>query len=127
MQNGTTAADSAMSFTADSMLAPHAANDECSAQLGKYWTLPLSDVAVRHNLIPGASVIFEVGGNIGEDLQQYVWKFPTAKIFSFEPVPSLFQRLQQHFAQTPNVKIMQAGVSNSDRMTSLVVGGNHGE
>jgi FkbM family methyltransferase len=103
--------------------APHAANTECSY----HWTLPLSDISVRHNLIPGATVIFEVGGNIGEDLAQYVWRFPQAKIYSYEPVPELYQTLQQKFGANPNVKITQVGVSNADRQTSFVVGGNHGE
>lgn len=125
--NGTTAWDSHLALAAGSSFAPHAANDECSASLGKYWSLPLSDVAVRHNLIPGATVIFEVGGNIGEDLDAYVWRFPAAKIYSFEPVPELFNTLQQKFATNPNVRITQVGVSNMDKTTTFTVGGKHGE
>jgi FkbM family methyltransferase len=125
--NGTTAWDTALAVAAGSSSAPHATNGECSARLGKYWSLPQSDIAVRHNLIPGATVIFEVGGNIGEDLAQYIWRFPAAKIFSFEPVPELYQVLTQKFGGNLNVKIQQVGVSNSDRATTFTVGGNHGE
>jgi len=125
--NGLTAWDASLVLAANSSFAPHAGNEECSAHLGKYWTLPVSDVAVRHNLIPGATVIFEVGGNIGEDLEQYVWRFPSAKIFSYEPVPELFNVLQQKFGTNPNVKLSQVGVSNADRQTTFVVGGKHGE
>jgi len=121
--NGTTAWDDHLALAAGSSYAPHAGNEEC----GRYWTQPLADISVRHNLIPGATVIFEVGGNIGEDLEQYVWKFPLAKIWSFEPVPELFQTLQSKFGSNPNVKVLQVGVSNSDRWTTFTVGGNHGE
>lgn len=108
-------------------LAPHAVNEECSYQLGRPWTLPVSDVSVRFNLIPGATVIFEVGGNIGEDLEQYVWRFPAATIFTYEPVPALCTVLQQKFGTNGNVHITQVGASNADRTTSFVIGGKHGE
>jgi FkbM family methyltransferase len=121
LRNSTTAWEAALA-TAQSG-APHAGNEEC----GHHWWLPVSDVAVRHNLIPGTTVIFEVGGNIGEDLEQYIYRFPAARIFSFEPVPELFAVLQQKFGSNPNVKLTQAGVSYSDRQTTFVVGGNHGE
>jgi len=127
VSNETTAWETKLTVSASSSFAPHAGNDECSAKLGKYWQLPLSDISVRHNLIPGATVIFEVGGNIGEDLQQYIWRFPSAKIFSYEPVPALYQMLQQKFGFNPNVKVTPVGVSNVDRLTSFTVGGKHGE
>jgi len=121
--NGTTAWDTTMALSADKSYAPHAGNEEC----GRYWSSPLSDISVRWNLIPGATVIFEVGGNIGEDLMQYVQKFPLAKIYSYEPVPELFAQLQQSFGTNPNVKLTQAGVSNADRKVKFTVGGKHGE
>jgi len=126
-QDETTAWDTHLEHAVGSVFAPHAVNTECSARLGKWWSLPQSDVAVRHNLIPGATVIFEVGGNIGEDLAQYVWRFPQAKVFTYEPVPELYQTLVQKFGTNPNVKITQVGVSNSDRVVQFTVGGKHGE
>lgn len=125
--NGTTAWDVHLSAAADKSFAPHAGNAECAGQTGRFWNLPQSDISVRHNLIPGASVIFEVGGNIGEDLGQYVWRFPSAKIASYEPVPELYQQLINKFGNNPNVRIQQVGAASSDRTTTFTIAGNHGE
>lgn len=125
--NGTTAWDTQLAVATGSTWAPHAGNAECAATLGKYWSSPVSDIGIRHQLTPGATVIFEVGGNIGEDLEQYVWRFPAAKIYSFEPVPELFQQLQNKFYTNANVKVTQVGVSNMDHTATFTVGGNHGE
>jgi len=91
------------------------------------WSLPASNVTVRWNLVPGASVIFEIGGNVGYDLEQYVNRFPAAKLWSFEPVPELYNTLQTKFGSNPNVTIQQVGVSNSDGNTTFVVAGAVGE
>mmetsp|Transcript_73206 Transcript_73206/g.185437 ORF Transcript_73206/g.185437 Transcript_73206/m.185437 type:complete len:218 (+) Transcript_73206:206-859(+) len=56
-----------------------------------------------------------------------MWRFPAAKIYSYEPVPELFHDLQHKFGGHPNVVLSQVGVSNTDRQATFVVGGNHGE
>lgn len=72
-------------------------------------------------------MIFEVGGNIGEDTQQFTLRFPAAKIFTFEPVPELFHTLQRKFGDNPNVRLQQVGISNKDGQTTFIVAGRHGE
>lgn len=60
---------------------------------GEYW-LP-DAVAPR--------VIFDIGANIGIASIYLATRFPQAKIFSFEPVPSNFSLLQANVAAFPNV------------------------
>lgn len=60
---------------------------------GEYW-LP-DAVAPR--------VIFDIGANIGITTIYLATRFPQAKIFSFEPVPSNFALLQANVAAFPNV------------------------
>jgi len=106
--------------------APHCANEEC----GVPWALPASNVGVRHNLTKrgnAPSVIFEVGGNIGTDLNEYATRFPAAKIFSFEPIPELFDGLQTRFGANPNVHIQEVGASNADGQATFTVMGSNGE
>ncbi|MFT3980979.1 MAG: FkbM family methyltransferase [Ferruginibacter sp.] len=55
-------------------------------------------------------VFFDVGANVGNYslmLQQY---FPAAVIYSFEPNPSSFKRLQSRFAGNANIHLLQKGL-----------------
>lgn len=107
--------------------APHCANEECYDD-GHKWEMPGSPIGKRFSLIADAMVIFEVGGNIGIDLDQYAKKFPAAKVFSFEPIPELYSQLATIAGKYgPNVHIKQLGVSNSDRNETFTVNGENGE
>ena len=44
-------------------------------------------------IIPAAKVVFDVGANVGQSTERYLKEFPRATIFSFEPVPSTFEKL----------------------------------
>src|SRR5690349_21631819 len=39
--------------------------------------------------------IFDVGGNFGQTALRYLAAFPTATVYTFEPVPDSFQRMQR--------------------------------
>lgn len=47
--------------------------------------------------------IFDVGANIGQTACRYATAFPASKIYSFEPVPTSFQRLQNAVKLLPQV------------------------
>ena len=42
-------------------------------------------------------VIFDIGACEGEESIRYARCFPKARIFSFEPLPAMMQRLNRHF------------------------------
>lgn len=48
--------------------------------------------------------IFDVGGNFGQTANDFASAFPSAQIFSFEPVPSSFARLQEAVKSLKQVK-----------------------
>lgn len=47
--------------------------------------------------------IFDVGGNFGQTALHLAAAFPKAHVYSFEPVPSSFQRLQKSAAHYPAI------------------------
>lgn len=98
----------------------HATVGEC----GSNWSsIPQSDIGARHNLFPGARVIVDIGGNVGEDLQAFVQRFPQAQIFTFEPVPEFYNHLKAYYGSNPNVHIYNYGVSDADRWVVFNVDG----
>lgn len=48
--------------------------------------------------------IFDVGGNFGQTAARFAAAFPAATIFTFEPVPESFARLQQAVQRHPRIK-----------------------
>lgn len=58
--------------------------------------------------------IFDVGANRGEVLKQFNGFFPTAKIYAFEPLKTVFDELSNKFSSLPNVKLENIGISNID-------------
>eukprot|EP00747_Dinoflagellata_sp_TGD_P181330 gnl/TRDRNA2_/TRDRNA2_35129_c0_seq1.p1 gnl/TRDRNA2_/TRDRNA2_35129_c0~~gnl/TRDRNA2_/TRDRNA2_35129_c0_seq1.p1 ORF type:complete len:280 (-),score=50.39 gnl/TRDRNA2_/TRDRNA2_35129_c0_seq1:176-1015(-) len=96
----------------------HARADECY-EPERGW----AEVSKRHELIPGAKVIVEVGGNTGQDLYEYTRRFPDAKIFAFEPVPEFYAKLKEKFGNNPNVFLSDVALSDKDGTTEFVVSG----
>lgn len=101
--------------------APHAGQMECGRTL-----MPRSDLSKRFELYPGASVILDIGGNIGEDLVKYAQRFPHATIFTFEPVPQYYDMLKTKFAGNARVRIFNYGLADADGEAVFTVAGNHG-
>lgn len=54
--------------------------------------------------------IFDVGGNFGQTALQFAASFPTATIYTFEPVPSSFQRLQKAVEGQKRIKSFNLGL-----------------
>lgn len=49
-------------------------------------------------------VIFDVGANEGQSIDRLLPLFPTATIYSFEPVPATFEKLQSRMCSNANVR-----------------------
>ena len=58
------------------------------------------------------SIIFDVGANKGQSIRFFRSISKYAKIFSFEPNPTLFKYLQQQFHSDSRIELNQSGVSN---------------
>jgi FkbM family methyltransferase len=52
----------------------------------------------------------DVGANEGQTAQLIASAFPSARIFSYEPVPSTFEVLQRRYAGSPSVRCIQAAM-----------------
>ena len=57
-------------------------------------------------------VIFDAGANRGKITAHYRELFPEAKIYSFEPLPALFSKLQERFADDKDVHLHQLALSD---------------
>lgn len=86
-----------------------------------------SFVDQRFYLPNTSSVILEVGGNVGGDLGAFVRLFPEAKVFSCEPVPVFFKKLQDTYGSEPNVSLFNFGVAEKDTNTTFVIAGLGGQ
>jgi FkbM family methyltransferase len=63
-------------------------------------------------LIKDPHVIFDIGANVGQTAMRYRAIFPNARVFSFEPVPETYKKLQMSFADDKLVETIQVAVSN---------------
>lgn len=59
-------------------------------------------------------VIFDVGGNIGLSALFFALSHPSAKVYSFEPSPTTYQRLMQNVAQCKNIIPVQRALSGNN-------------
>jgi FkbM family methyltransferase len=56
--------------------------------------------------------IFDVGANVGQSSRQFVERFPKAQVFCFEPVSSIFTKLQKNMANFDNINFYRLAFSN---------------
>jgi len=52
----------------------------------------------------------DVGANEGQTAERISSAFPSARIFSYEPVPATFEVLQRRYAGSPNITCIQAAM-----------------
>ncbi len=57
--------------------------------------------------------IFDIGAHEGKLTERYSQMFPTAKIYTFEPVPEIFTMLEQQFHENPQIIVNQLAVSDA--------------
>lgn len=82
------------------------------------------DKAMIDQYLPSYPVIVEAGAHIGIDTVEMAQRWPTAKIYAFEPVPQLFAELKlrtKHFSNV--ICLSDALSSSSDRAIFYVSSG----
>ncbi len=75
-----------------------------------------------------AHTIFDVGASNGQLTQTFLHAFPSAKVFSFEPGPIAFAKLEKRFPKEDRVNLRQIALDKSDgnvRFTKNLGMGNH--
>lgn len=58
--------------------------------------------------------IFDVGANYGEMAAMYHTTFPLAKVYCYEPTPSIFESLKQRFQDVPQIELIKAGLGETN-------------
>lgn len=98
----------------------HAEIGEC----GSTWSnIPQATIETRHKLSPNTQVIVDIGGNTGKDLKGFLYHFPEAQIYTFEPIPQFYNYLKNYFAGYANIHIYKYGVSDRDQEAIFNVDG----
>jgi FkbM family methyltransferase len=64
--------------------------------------------------IPRDAVIVEAGAHHGIDTVQFARLWPEGRIYAFEPVRHVYERLQRNTARYPNVKTYQLALGDRD-------------
>lgn len=98
-------------------------------QFTGYWTynkknLPVgADVIVDLKEKIGIDIrtIFDVGANIGQTALRFAKHFPLAKIHSFEPVNSVYQKLCAATRNNDNIKCYHLALSHVKEQVSIAV------
>jgi len=77
---------------------------------------PFSDLAflLQHKPDP---IIFDVGANDGETVQEFIARFPSARVFAFEPYAACCEILDRKFRGNANIQIQNVALGE-DRGTS---------
>jgi FkbM family methyltransferase len=73
------------------------------------------------------SLIVEVGGNIGEDTEEYVKRYEPEVIYIVEPIPQYVAKLKARFALASNVRILPFGLGKQNGSFSFCESGGAGE
>lgn len=68
-------------------------------------------------------IIFDVGANVGESANQYTKKLKYSVVYSFEPIPIIFQKLVNNTSSS--VRKFNFGLSNFDGQTVFHVNKAH--
>jgi len=79
---------------------------------------PVSDA---RSLIPNASVILDVGANIGYVAFDFHHRWPEARIYCFEPTEQTFERLTANMGSIPEIECVRSAVSDVDGVAEFLV------
>lgn len=77
--------------------------------------------ALRHLWLQqsGIQCIFDVGANQGQFATQIRKYFPHTDIYSFEPIDTCFEALQQHFQSDPHFKAFHYAIGDENAETTF--------
>ncbi len=76
---------------------------------------------LKHKIGLKPKVIFDVGANVGQTVDFYQNLFPSAHIYSFEPIPKTFGHLQKHCAKMPNVSCFNIAFGEKNEQQTIQV------
>jgi FkbM family methyltransferase len=81
------------------------------------------DADLMYGLIKDGDTIFDIGANIGWYSINFFKKFPTAKIYSFEPIPDTYAQLVQNVAinNASTIQYFNFGFSDETKTLSFYV------
>ena len=68
-----------------------------------------------------APCIFDVGANEGNTVDRALATFPAARVYAFEPLPDMIQRLQERFASEPRVTVVGSAAGDRSGQTTFHV------
>merc|ERR1719232_1465543 len=71
--------------------------------------------------------IVDIGGNIGDDVASFLEWHENVTVFTNEPIPGHFKKMQDRFRNNPRVNLTNAGVSDANFNTEFIVEGKNGE
>ncbi|MEO0119272.1 MAG: FkbM family methyltransferase [candidate division WOR-3 bacterium] len=79
------------------------------------------DKVYDFNLKETPEIIFDLGSNVGFSVIWFKLKYPTAKIYAFEPDPNTFNCLKKNVASFNGVFLFNIGISDRDGEEKLFV------
>jgi FkbM family methyltransferase len=65
--------------------------------------------------------VFDVGANVGQTVRKIVEYYPKANIYSFEPDPKSYQKLQERTAHLSNVRVYNIGLGEHNENKELLL------
>jgi len=77
------------------------------------------DVARFLGSATNLKVVFDVGANEGQTAAHYVRAFPSAQIYSFEPVAATYKSLVQRVSKCQRVRTFQLAFADSNRTARI--------
>jgi len=90
--------------------------DNSVSPFDKYEFNVQEKIFAKSNISP--NVIFDVGANVGEMTTIYKLLFPNAKIYSFEPIPKTYEKLEKKSGN--NIKTYQFAVGDKDATIEIL-------
>ena len=64
---------------------------------------------------------FDVGANLGQTASRLVQAFPTANVYSFEPVPATFQLMKRNTDRMQRVQTFNIGMSDTTGQCEMLI------
>ncbi len=79
--------------------------------------------ALLRKLIPANAIVFEAGAQFGEDTSWMSEMWPEGKIYSFEPNPEAYPKLEQVAAKYKNIITDQRALSDKEGIFAFYIAG----
>lgn len=77
------------------------------------------DVARFLGSVGNVKVVFDVGANEGQTAEHYARAFPSAQIYSFEPVAATYKSLVERVSKWPRVRTFQLAFADRNRTARI--------